>query len=128
MEASDIVKTLVCPIWGIASWNSKRIEKQTDAQIYGDAPQAPGTISATAASLGIFLFVLLFVVLPVLAVCGIIKAFMCGPNPTNLGGSGFIWGILGIFVPGPVAIFYLFAGHCKSAIPDGYSKEAFPSE
>jgi hypothetical protein len=48
----------------------------------------------------------------IFTICGVIKAFMCGSNPTNLGGSGFIWGLLGLFIPLP-AIIFLFAGHCQ---------------
>jgi len=120
METADIVKTLVCPIWGIASWSAKRTANNKKGNLYGDAP--PSAPPPPGAAATILVLVCCIFVPAILTLCGIVKAFMCGSNPTSLGGSGFIWGLLGIFVPLP-AIIYLFAGHCKTALPMEYVQD-----
>jgi len=110
-KPSDVIKTLVCPIWGLASWTSKRRNEKND-KVYGDAPPAP----PPAPGMGVVVIFLLLVILPaLLTVCGVIKAFMCGPNQTNPGASGFVWGLLGCVIPLP-AIIYLFAGRCVPSV------------
>lgn len=104
MEREDVFKTLVCPAWGLTSWYSKDAEQKN--RLYG----GNGSDSSTAAGAMVVMIILFLSV--ILTLGGIIKAFMCGSNPTNLGGSGFIWGLLGLFIPLP-AIIFLFAGHCK---------------
>ena len=114
METTDIVKTLVCPIWGLASWSSKRADKKN--KLYGDATSPNDPPPTGAAAAGVVIIMILLFIPAILTLCGIIKAFMCGSNSTSLGASGFIWGLLGIFIPLP-AIIYLFAGHCIPTIP-----------
>ena len=103
MERDDLVKTLVCPAWGLSSWHSKEAEKK---QLYG------GSKDDKDAMVGGTIFLIVMLLFGVLTVCGVVKAFMCGSSSTNLGGSGFIWGLLGLFIPLP-AIIFLFAGHCQ---------------
>jgi hypothetical protein len=103
MQREDVFKTLVCPVWGLAAWRSKDTEKN-GGPLYGESPQGN---AGAAALIGAILVLVFFI----LTLCGIIKAFMCGSNPTNLGASGFVWGLLGLFIPLPALIF-LFAGRC----------------
>jgi len=110
METTDIVKTLVCPIWGLTSWCSKRTDKKNT--LYGAAAPPTDALPTGAAYVGLVIVTVLLFIPAILTLCGIIKAFMCGSNKTNLGASGFIWGFLGLFIPLP-AIIYLFAGHCE---------------
>jgi len=114
MENADVLKSLVCPLWGLSSWYSKDAERRRG--LYGASDG--GDKGAPAGAVVVAVIMILF---GVFTLCGIVKAFMCGSKTTNLGGSGFIWGLLGLIIPLP-AIIFLFAGNCRVEDMGGWNQ------
>ena len=107
MERGDALRTLICPLWGLAS---RVASGAPTARIYGDDGKEKRAEGASGVGAILLFAALLFVPLVFFWLLPMFRAFSCGDAKTTMGASGVLWGLLILFLGPLLGFIYLVGG------------------